>query len=388
MKLNKVMFVGTGGGNDIFSCVLAAKALWRMGWRWEECMLAGVLSPFHHYEGMEDSGDGILVARPEARRYVCRNDKTTRIGFIDAVVSKMGFEEEALAELNVLGVCQFSLQEGSIGLAKNFKSLAEDGAFIVLVDVGGDIFYRGKKDPHVLSPMFDSIVLRAFVDSAAPGILFEAGPGTDGEMEPEALEEALTDVQAVSYELDPEVVDEWEKLYEKWIAPVRTGRTVPTTIQAYRSEEEILKLTYRARAHIGDTKLYHRFEQRIKTSLCKKFFLVDPRKIVNPFAVDCDSPLDWFLGTQVEQHPTNCEANLEYFRIGDRLFQFLTPSPLFPEEARNKLIDQGLEDLEAGVCDVVLMFHDDWWNTSAWYVGALTSINFFGVGLVAIEKRR
>ncbi|TSC83274.1 MAG: hypothetical protein G01um101419_104 [Parcubacteria group bacterium Gr01-1014_19] len=391
MKLDKVLFVGTGGGNDIFSCMLAADALWRMGWRWDEAMIAGVLSPFHHHTGVEvvDDDCELYVTGPNAKRFICRNDKSTQIGFVDAEVSKMVFARDGDAlRLNIMGVCGLSLQKGSTGLAEVFKILAEEGAFTVLVDVGGDIFYRGKEDTHVLSPMFDSIVLRAFVDSAAPGILFEAGPGTDGEMDPEALEEALAKAQAVEHPLLVETVDKWEALYEKWIAPVRTGRTVPTTIQAYRSKEKILKLTYKARAHLGDTKIYHNFEQRINTELCKKFFLVEPRKISNPFAVDCDSPLDWFVATQVEQHQTNCEANLEYLQFGNRFHQFLTPSPLFPEDVRKWLTVKGFADFMQGVCDVIVMFTDDWQKISDTFSGSPISVCPFGAKLVFIEKKR
>ncbi len=363
MKLDKVLFVGTGGGNDIFSCVLAADALWRMGWCWDEAIIAGVLSPFHYHTGVEEVDDacGLYAIGPSAKRFVCRNDESTQIGFVDAEVSKMVFAGDGdCLRLNILGVCGLSLEKGSVGLAEVFKIFAEEGAFTVLVDVGGDIFYRGKEDTHVLSPMFDSIVLRAFVDSAAPGILFEAGPGTDGEMDPEALEEVLAKAEAVEHPLLSETVDEWEKLYEKWIAPVRTGRTVPTTIQAFRSEEKILKLTYKARAHIGYTKIYHNFEQRINTELCKKFFLVEPRKIINPFAVQCFNPLDWFRKTQVLQHQTNCEANLEYCDLTGELVQILTPSPLFPQSDRIRLIHQGLQDLNDGIYDTAWIFKQDW----------------------------
>lgn len=237
-NLNRVLFIGTGGGNDIFSTLLAKFSLWEDGWRWKECDIAGVLSPFHRHTCVETGVTGVYKISPTDERFVPRKDKEVKIGFVDAAVAKMVAAEKSLGVGNVYGL---SLVGGSVGLAETFKELAKKYNYVVLVDVGGDIFYRGAVDTHILSPMFDAIVLKAFVDSHVPGILFEAGPGTDGEMDPEALEIAFCKSEAETYQLSTAALHCFSALYEKWIAGTRRGRTVPVTIQAFNSKEADLQ---------------------------------------------------------------------------------------------------------------------------------------------------
>jgi hypothetical protein len=210
--------------------------------------------------------------------------------------------------------------------------------------------------------MFDAMTLRAFVDSGAKGCLFEAGPGTDGELEPEALLRALkgNDGMGDAHPIPLKVMSQWAHLYDRHIAPVRKGNTVPSTIEAYCSSEPELVLPYRIRGHIGDVRCYGTFAQRINTDLCKKFYIVDPKRIVNPFAVPCADPAEWFKLTQVLWGRTNNEANLEYLHFEGQQAQFLTPSPLLAHVLCDELLLRGLQELHAGISDVVWMFPDDW----------------------------
>ncbi|MBI5733245.1 DUF1152 domain-containing protein [Candidatus Jorgensenbacteria bacterium] len=356
MNLNRVFFLGTGGGNDVFSCTLAAISLWKLGWRWKECAFAGVLSPFHRHDVIATDIAGAFITQPDSGRFINRKDKELKIGFVDAAVAALVRDSSAYNARSVYGL---SLSRGTTGLSETLKQLSNSFDYFVLVDIGGDCFYGGERDRHVLSPMFDAMAIKAFIDSGVPGLLYEAGPGTDGELEPEAIEQSLLIAEAESLPMLRESMIEWEGLYNKWISPVRQGRTVPVTIQAFNSPDEILTLTYRARAHLGATRLYSNFTHRIKTALCKNFYLIDPRKIQNPFMVACSDPLDWFQKTQVVQCRTNCEPNLEYLHMNGSVYQFLTPSPLFSRDDRLGLITQGLREMREGSCDAVWMFEDD-----------------------------
>ena len=356
---HRVLFVGTGGGNDVFSTTLAIDALWRSGWRWDECAIAGVLSPFHAHTATPCKAfRGVTKTGPADTRTLLRKGDARTIGFVDAAVAKMVAEVGPYGCKNVYGL---SLKLGTYGLAASFRALATKYDDIVLVDLGGDIFYGGAADTHVLSPMFDAMVLHAFVMSDVQGCLFEAGPGTDGELEPERIRQALNRAKARAYPLEKETIDAWDALYRRWIEPVRPGRTVPMTIAAYRHTEEFLTLPYRARAHIGGMKKYSLFDQRISTALNRQYFLVDPYMIANPFAVPCVDPYDWFIRTQIMQQRTNCEANLEYYwNPAEReLAQFVTPSPLFPEKDRAEIIDVALKEVRDGVADIAWMFPAD-----------------------------
>lgn len=354
MKLRSPLFIGTGGGNDIFSTMLAVTCLRELGWEWDDYAIAGVLSPFHRHTVADLKLEGGWITLPTSRRFLNRRTEKPEIRFIDAQVAQMT-RQKSYGFPSVFGL---SLENGSEGLTRTFADLRRWHDYFVLVDVGGDILYRGPQDTHVLSPFFDATVLRAFIDSGAPGILFQAGPGTDGELEPESLRESLERYEAKTYPISPASVEQWEADYKTWIEPHRPGRTVPMTIQAYRSPDKVLTVPWHARAHMGATRKYARFEQRIDTELCRNFYLIEPHTIQNPLAMRCESPLDWFQKTQIQQH-TNNEANLEYFMRYKWLTQLLTPSPLLSQADRQELISQGLDELNAGISDAVFMLASD-----------------------------
>lgn len=365
MNPSRVLFVGTGGGNDVVSTFFAILQLSRSGFLTgvSQFDIAGVLSPFHRHSVETTGIPGVYITQPYSGRHLLRRGGEREIRFVDAKLAEMLQERHQENAPRVLGL---SLKYGAQGLANAFRRLAKEYDLIVLVDVGGDILYRGAVDEHVLSPMFDAMVLRAFVDSGAPGLLFEAGPGTDGELSPEALASVLAEVEAEEYPLIGSVVDDVHEFFTSGIASYRSGRTIPVTIQAARSSEDYLEMPYRARAHLGDVRRYGYFDHRISTALCKKVFLIDPSKIVNPFAVHCTSPIDWFLKTQAAQHHTNNECNLEYWRDQDGvLTQLLTPSPLLSDDDRMELIGLALQELSAKVCDRAIMLAADFDRVSS-----------------------
>ncbi len=357
---DRILFIGIGGGNDIFSTILAILSLRKAGWKWNQCSIAGVLSPFHIHTGTTLRARDLIEITPESKRFIDRNDGTKGIGFIDATVSRIIRETPQLGIKKVYGL---PLSHGSVYLTALFRNyFADRFDFFVLVDVGGDCFYGGQRDTHVLSPMFDAMTVQGFNESLLPGMLFEAGPGTDGELEPESLKSALSSLDAQESRLDTTVMQQWEELYLRYIGPVRTGNTVPATIDAFKREQPFMTRRYRARAHIGTQKMYAEFDQRIDTGMCKSFYIVDPRQISNPFMVRCSGPHSWFCQTQVAEHSTNCEANLEYLRNPEtgKLTQFLTPSPLFPTHERRALIEHGLSEMRNRACDSAYMHLKDW----------------------------
>lgn len=359
------LVVGTGGGNDIFSTLLAPPSLWEAGFRWSGAPgLAGMLSPCHDHTGEPDKEDDkLLIIRPDSKRFMRRpgKDGSKEIGFIDAAVSAL-VEQEHPYEIDRVYGC--SLEEGTRGLTETFKRLGKRYGAIILVDLGSDIFYGGLRDTHVLSPMFDAMALRALVDSGVPGFLFEAGPGTDGELTPTALREAFVMSGAEAHPLQTGPLEQWESLFTKWIKPHRPGRTVEYTLRAFRTSEEVIRETYRGRAHLGAKRWYANFQHEIDPALGKFFYLTDPHRIKNPLAIACESPFDWFCETQLDPATrTNNELSLEYFWVDEGLGQFLTPSPLFTPEVRNEIIEAALQDeFEGRYCDVQWMFVDDWQN--------------------------
>jgi hypothetical protein len=364
-KGERIAFVGTGGGNDVFSCLLAAMTLKRHGWEWKKAYVGGILSPFHRHDIGWADGYHRGTIQPGSKRFLTRRGEERAIGFVDAKVAEMIGAVKPCGIENVFGL---DASGGSDSLRWAFHHLGVER--IVLVDAGGDILANWE-DTHVLSPMFDGMALRASVAMEAPSCtLFEFGPGTDGELEPERLREELLRPEVDCRPLHADDIDDWEALYKTWIEPMRPGRTVPVTIEAFRTSRPTIEMEYRARAQLGASRWYGNFRHRIDADLCKRFYLMDPEPLVarKPFAVFCGSPEDWFLRTQsMPERFRNNEASMQYYMRHGRLLQFLTPSPLIPERDRQDIIARALGEFEGHLCEELLLTDADAaWVAKRW----------------------
>lgn len=365
-KGERIAFVGTGGGNDVFSCLLAAMTLKRHGWEWRRAYVAGILSPFHSHDIEGSHGYHRGTVRATSKRYLKRRGEDRRpIGFIDAKVAEM---VQAVKPYGIEHVFGLESGDGAEGLRWAFHHLGVER--IVLVDAGGDILGNWD-DRHILSPMFDAMALRASVSpDVPPCTLFEFGPGTDGELDPERLRAELFRTGVDVRPLHEDDVADWEALYKTWIAPTRPGRTVPVTIEAFRTHRPTIEMEYRARAQLGGARWYGNFRHRIDADLCKRFYLMDPHDVAprNPFAVSCADPESWFLKTQARADRfRNSEASMQYFMRRGRLLQFLTPSPLIHERDRQDIIARALGEFEGHLCEQVLLTAADAaWVAARW----------------------
>ena len=380
-----VLFVGIGGGNDIFSTLLAMSALRYLGWSWKRCAIAGALSPFHDHDVIATGARCLRVIKTTSKRYIPTRVGAAerRIEFVDATVSRLARDLLVTCD----GVFGLDLRRGSLGLVRTFRHLAARYDQIVLVDLGGDCLYRGASDTHVLSPMFDAMVLRAFIDAKVPGLLFEAGPGTDGEIDPEPLRQALFEVGAEPHDVHPHAIAKFERLYREHIAQVRPGHTVRNTIRAFHSTDKNLTVMHGTKAIIGNFRREHSIMQRINTDLCKQFFLIEPRKLRNPFMLRCDGPKDWFCKTQIKQTRTTTEADLQYLRVSDEIWRFATPSPLFAPDWRRIMLERLLDELWLGqTCDAMWFLPADWAQLSPEHTQDFDAID--DQGLLAVRRKQ
>ncbi|MEI6511264.1 MAG: DUF1152 domain-containing protein [Candidatus Uhrbacteria bacterium] len=355
-RFKNVLFVGTGGGNDIFSTTLAMLSLRAAGIEWKSCSVAGVLSPFHRFDGLEptDCPQVFSVPDRDIRRIVpCRVDRIES-PMVERTVAALASAE---LEMRIGQIYGLSLTEGTNGLTRAFRRLAKSHDFVVLVDIGGDILFRGSEtDPRVLSPMFDAMVLEAFCTSGAPGILFEAGPGTDGEIHRGSLAETLNSPTVMRFPLAPSAVDEWERLFRTYVEPVRAGRTVPKTIEAFRSTQPLLTLDYRARCHLGTRRWYATFPHKISTELNRSFYLIPPdwARRRNPYCVHSDSVLGWIGQIRQPERHVNAEFQFEYLSIRPHVWLLALPSPLFTPDQRKEMVDAAFEDMRRSNCHGVI----------------------------------
>jgi len=358
LRYDKVLFVGTGGGNDVFSTTLAMLALREIGFEWNSCAVAGVLSPFHRHEGLiltEDPNVAVVPESGSVRRIVPRLRDPIETGVVENAVAALAATER---DLRVEAVYGLMLHNGTAGLAESFRRLKAKYGQIVLVDIGGDIFFRGRgRDPHVLSPMFDAMVLEAFCGANVPGVLFEAGPGTDGEIDRASLAESLSASIVVRRPLSASVIDAWERLYRTHVETIRPGRTVPKTIEAFRSDSTTLTLDYRARCHLGTHRWYAAYPHEIDAAMNRSFYLVMPQWVRerNPFCIECHDVMDWIRATRPIETRTNGEYQFEYLERDGRLFLLALPSPLFSGEQRSEMMEAARQDLDNGNChDLIL----------------------------------
>jgi hypothetical protein len=187
MSLNKVLFIGAGGGTDVFSTVLAIDDLRRAGISWGRCSVAGLLSPFHSHEGFEEVIPGFYRTGRGATATPHRRI-ANQAPLPDGAVARMIEGEPALG---IEAAYAFDLQEGSLGISRTLRELflRGDFDFVVIVDLGGDIL--GASDRTAMSPMFEAILLRGVVDARVPAWVYVAGLGADGEGDPRDLERAV-----------------------------------------------------------------------------------------------------------------------------------------------------------------------------------------------------
>jgi len=361
---SRVLFVGMGGGNDIFSTLLAIASLKEDGWRWQHCGIAGPIGPFFRYYGIEPLGllgrpdIDVYQATPDMTRFLWRRDMPHDIGLVNAAVARMLQHDNPLGVLEHLAL---PLNHGSFGTTMAFQALAKTYDYFVLIDVGGDVLYSGPQDKHVISPMYDAIVLQAFLDANVPGKIFLAGPNTDGETDIESLVPSILMCQPEIRPLKKEVIDWWEGAYNKYIALSRRGNTVPRTVEAFRSKKPILTFTHRTEEKLGKNSVFVEFPQKVSAKMCQHYYLIDPRRVQNPFAVECVNALEWFVKTQVRQQATHNEANMQYVEADKGvIWQFLTPSPLLTENQRLNLMRQGLEELRSVIYDKAFIHRADW----------------------------
>lgn len=353
MTNKRSLFIGAGGGNDVFSTLLAAAVVSPEG-PWDA---AGVWSPFHVHRG---KGAQVAEWAWETTKWmdrVPRARNAPRVPLIDSVVCAMLADPLYAGPKpdRLLGV---DLNGGSEAV----KGLMDQYSHVYVVDVGGDIFYPGNEEPGVISPMFDSLTLAGAITTSAPQVsLLEMGPGTDGEISAEYLAEVLLKADIID-QLAEETVDSWFGNYARWIQPVRPGNTVRMTHKAFHSEGMIEEEGYRLRAHVFGHKLHTPPKKHVinadLSKHCYTFLIRDggaslPLGFSNPLVIECDSAWGWVRKAR-QYWPFNCEANVETLVTPMGLACMATPSAHWPPELRRQIIAGCAAGLREQRCDLLI----------------------------------
>jgi len=187
----RVAVVGIGGGGDVLGTIPTRNSLRRDKFEvligsalWERFIVDPKPGP-----RSLDELDNIEEVLSET---VCLAGGQTRI--------RGGAVPQACRLSAKLGekVLLLDLTKGAKGLAGGIREMADKLGigFIVGIDVGGDVLATGKEE-GLKSPLCDSLVLAALVNSGVKSIVGVVGLGCDGELKPQELESRLSEIASM-----------------------------------------------------------------------------------------------------------------------------------------------------------------------------------------------
>ncbi|HLC97321.1 MAG TPA: DUF1152 domain-containing protein [Candidatus Nanoarchaeia archaeon] len=344
----KPLIIGTGGGNDIVSATLVVAHLREQS---IPADLAGVCSPgaWHRYAGKEEQP--INRVTKDTNRYRPSLNPvpfSSLDAFIDAHLPE-ALQQEHLPT----SVYNLSFRCGTEPLVESLSELCKNEGYdgLVLVDVGGDILARGKKDPTILSPLMDFSTLYVASQADVPSVLFEFGLQTDGELRPAGCREILQELSeqhvllsTTELSLEDAAVQQFLRVYDT-IKHLRHGHTAEMTLQTLLAKEDI-HTTYRARVQVLDRKWFFSYEVTLEAPYFGKGFLFDVPALAarRELAFSYRTPLELYLRTK-KTVDTKSEMDGLYARVDDVCVWLGLLCPQLPDAERKEAIAYGLENL-------------------------------------------
>lgn len=361
------MVVGIGGGNDMFTASLVVAHLLGIG---IETDVAGILSPMavHTFKGKIESPVNRIQGVVE--RFI-HAPQPVHIPFVDARVKRF----YSAAGLGVGKCFDFSIRFGTEKLVESLEQLiaAEEYDLVVAVDVGGDVFARGKKDPTLLTPLADFAMLHVIGRLSVDSVLVEVGFGTDGELRPVGMTEILAELRKNGTLIsehrlrsDDSGVIAFRKLYKK-VSAIRKGNTMGRLIQTLESDQDI-PIRHRHRSQIGGRSWNVFYESVVPGEYAGMVYVIDSRKLAesrNEMIFPFGNLLEQYVRMKRISLEWSTEIDLGYlwsghdwvspFREGYSL-HLLVPSTRIPFETRMEILTYGIRNTES---DFILMSTDD-----------------------------
>jgi hypothetical protein len=352
LPYRNALLIGTGGGNDIASAVMAATYLHRQGIKTD---VAGVLNPaaMHYFPEAEQPLNKLHAG---ARRYI-PSRKPKQLAFVDAALPALVKKLELPIDLY-----EISFRHGTdAAIAAVAKLAKQQGYDLVMgVDVGGDILAR-TSDTMVLSPLMDFSTLHLLQQLPAHApvktLLMEYGYGTDGELRPQGMGEILEELRAGALlhegtisSSDPEV-GYLRFIYDD-IKKIRAGNTVGRTLQTLDASADI-HAQHIIKAQIGRRKWESALDVCMPKEYFGKTYLIDPLGLKRDTAFSYPTYLEQYIKLQ-GFFPWKTELDLYYTGTPDFLVQLITPSALFPAEMREEMVAVGCAELAVGNVDALV----------------------------------
>lgn len=270
---NNILFIGTGGGNDIFSSLYIADKM-RGQLKYS---ISGVLSPAATHYFNNNIEQCVNVLDNSVERYLGNK----KISFIDDmildIIDKYQYHPTKVFELSL----KYGLKE--LGIQFNNTIRNENFDCICFVDMGGDILGR-KEDNTLLSPLMDftCLYLSKYVDVDC--FLIEFGLGTDGELRDNSInnimDELLTKnliIDKIRNSIDDSLI-RFNNVFED-VSKVRVGYATYLTLKLLLDSNFDRNIKFRSSYKFNDDNWKYEFNSIISNKYVNDIFLIDIKKI-------------------------------------------------------------------------------------------------------------
>lgn len=381
-KPKRILVVGTGGGSDLFSCLLVVAYIKRR-WPNTKIDLAGMLSPAatHSYKDMSLSSkstvenavtffDGLTTMSRKLN-----NRAETELTFVDnhlwTAIKHMGLEGA------VENTYHLSCRYGSATLEYRFKDLCQSRCYdyVLGIDVGGDII-APISSPTIMSPIMDWSCLHILKECGLPSYILEYGFGLDGESEgsfyqniscvlpkltKDAIQSMITTDAIDIY--DGSAFGKFSKMFEEVMKPIRSGHTVPlfleTAIYPYFEGTKFdIPHTYKYRIN-GEETLTDSFVRKGVHHPCEVFLINTVMLIDKIPSGGFISPLEYafWLKTVNKHIATEMDGQTDFMMDGGTVLMAALSHRL-KQEDRDAYVKKAYELMGVGH-DAFVLFDDD-----------------------------
>lgn len=289
-KYSNILFLGTGGGNDIFSSLYIADKM-----RGElKYSIAGMLSPAgtHYFNNKVEQCINELNTNVE--RYLGE----TKITFIDNMI----LELIDRYKYHPTKVFELSLKYGLTELDIQFNKLIQNEKFdcICFVDMGGDILGR-KEDNTLLSPLLDFTCLYLSKNIKVDCMLIEFGLGTDGELRDGSINNIIDELQSNNLIIDKmknsidDSIIKFKNVFDD-VSKVRLGYATYLTLSQIFNPEFNRDIQFKSSYQFDGNKWRYEFNSIISDKYVNEIFLIDIKKLLNyRNIIKYDSPFDFYI---------------------------------------------------------------------------------------------
>ena len=356
-NIKRLLVLPVGGGNDGISSLWLLRQLASMGLNPDiidmVCMLPDGIQ---YHQVIETHCPGLFEIQASVYRTI--NHKKIK-----------DFPEPTLAgskdRFGIRKIYGAQLTAGSSGFSQTLQRLVKAGKYELLlaVDVGGD-FIALPENIKVLSPFMDAygaFALQELQDAKLVDMIGAVmGLGTDGETEPSLLPKTLSAISPfLDGVLDAKMLEPVTEFYINQVKALRRSQTGDLMVDALRGN---LKSSYTVSRYFhvlteaGSQKYTAQQTFQLDGQYTKKFYLFDNFKLItNRFVCPCSSSLEWLSKTQDSRFRFQHELVNQV--IEDTLVA--TPSWVFPEETKHKILNAIGDGLRTGLYQKAVVYKQD-----------------------------